>query len=84
VVFLAVGVPGLVLCVPLALLREPARLAQKHQGRETLWDFVRAWPCMVFSLLVGAGLLANLTCADAWYPELFMRSWGGAPRRRAG
>jgi hypothetical protein len=31
---------------------------------------------MVFSLLVGAGLLANLTCADAWYPELFMRSWG--------
>lgn len=77
VVFLAVGLPGLGLAVPLALLREPERhAAHPAAGQETLGGFVRAWPCMVFSLLAGAGLLANLTCADAWYPELFMRSWG--------
>lgn len=78
VVFMVVGLPGLVLAVPLALLREPARRGggSPAADRQTVWGFVLAWPRMAFSLLIGAGLVANLTCADAWYPELFMRSWG--------
>jgi MFS family permease len=76
-VFMAVGLPGLLLALWLSSVREPAR-----QGRtevlpiSDLFRFIRAYPRMFLALFVGAGLYSVLGYADTWYPELFIRTWG--------
>lgn len=89
VVFLIVGLPGLVLALWLSTLREPVRREQGAgsaaitqasggilKGLSELWAFLARYPWMSVSLFLGSALFSILGYADAWYPELFIRTWG--------
>lgn len=89
VVFLVVGLPGLLLALWLATLREPVRREQGAgsaaiarasggilQGLRQLAAFLARYPLMSVSLFLGSALFSILGYADAWYPELFIRTWG--------
>jgi MFS family permease len=89
IVFLIVGLPGLVLALWLATLREPVRrdhgadssaVAQSSAGfaaglRE-IGTFLARYPWMCVSVFLGPALYSILGYTDAWYPELFIRTWG--------
>jgi MFS family permease len=88
-VFVLVGLPGLALAGWLATLREPVRrdhgagsapatLASgglKESLRE-LGTFLASYPRMSVALFLGSALFSILGYTDAWYPELFIRTWG--------
>lgn len=92
VVFMIVGLPGIALAAWLATLREPVRrdhgadsatVARASGGfvvgvRE-LVEFVTSYPRMCVALLLGSALFSILGYTDAWYPELFIRTWGWSP-----
>ena len=80
-VFLMVGVPGLVIALWVSTLREPARTGVSHtvQGALPLaevWRFIADKPLMAVALFIGAALFSAQAYADSWYPTLFMRLWG--------
>jgi MFS family permease len=76
-VFVAVGLPGLLLALWLMSVREPARRGRTEVlPIRDIFRFLRAYPRMFLALFVGAGLYSVLGYADTWYPELFIRTWG--------
>ena len=76
-VFIAVGLPGLLLALWLMSVREPIRRGRTEAlPLGDVFRFIRAYPRMFLALFVGAGLYSVLGYADAWYPELFIRTWG--------
>jgi MFS family permease len=84
-VFIAVGLPGLLVALWMATLREPVRrfradeaAAQERKGFSftKVWGFLRLYPKMAISLFIGSAILSVLSYSDAWYPELFIRVWG--------
>lgn len=84
-VFLVVGLPGLLLALWVATLREPVRRAHAGEATSTakppfsfrrIWQFLAASPLMSVSLFVGSAMLAVMSYMDAWYPEVFIRTWG--------
>lgn len=92
VVFLVVGLPGLLLALWLSTLREPVRREQGadsaalarasrgfRQGLQELSGFLRRYPWMCTALFIGSGLYSILGYTDTWYPELFIRTWGWTP-----
>jgi MFS family permease len=93
-VFFVVGLPGLLLALWLSTLREPVRRAHGagsaalaasspgvRQGLRELGGFLRRYPWMCTALFLGSGLYSILGYTDnAWYPELFIRTWGWTPR----
>jgi len=88
-VFVLVGLPGLVLAAWLATLREPIRrdhgAGSAHavpvsgsfkRGLQELAGFLARYPRMSVALFLGSALFSILGYTDAWYPELFIRTWG--------
>lgn len=93
IVFLLVGLPGLLLALWLSTLREPARrehgagsatLASAssgvREGLRELGHFLHRYPFMCVSLFLGSGLFSILGYTDSWLPELFIRTWGWTPK----
>jgi MFS family permease len=91
VVFLVVGSPGLVVALWLSTLKEPLRRdhgvqsiasLRKPAGQELgeLMAFLARYKWMFISLYAGGALYALIAFGDAWYPELFIRTWGWSPR----
>lgn len=91
VVFLVVGAPGLMVALWLSTLKEPVRrdqgvpssaLARNSARREVgeLMSFLARYKWMFTSLYAGGALYALIAFGDAWYPELFIRTWGWTPR----
>ncbi len=90
-VFLVVGLPGIVVALWLSTLREPIRRdhgteteaakasGNLGEGLKELFTFLVRYPWMCLSLFLGSGLFSILGYADAWYPELFIRTWGWTP-----
>ncbi len=91
-VFVVVGVPGIAMALWLATLREPIRRdhgvesapaeqasAGLVQGLRELAAFLIRYPRMCTSLFLGSALFSILGYTDAWYPELFIRTWGWTP-----
>jgi MFS family permease len=94
VVFLIVGLPGLVLALWLATLREPVRrdhgadsvaVARASggiaEGLRELAAFLARYPRMCIALFFGSALFSILGYTDTWYPELFIRTWGWSASR---
>ena len=81
-VFLIIGLPGLLIALWVSTLREPARTGVVRFDAETglpfsqVLKFVTDHPLMSISLFIGAGLFSALAYSDSWYPTLFMRLWG--------
>jgi len=93
-VFMIVGLPGLVLALWLATLREPVRRdhgadsvavarpsASLADGLRELLAFIVSYPRMCIALFLGSALFSILGYTDAWYPELFIRTWGWSASR---
>lgn len=86
-VFMIVGLPGLLVALWVSSLREPAR---RHRLEPTptvggsalsaLGAFLSTYPRMCTSLFLGSAVLSVLSNMDAWFPELFIRTfhWGAA------
>ncbi len=82
-VFLIIGLPGLLVALWVSTLREPVRTGVAKSGADTgalpfsqVVKFVTDHPLMSISLFIGGGLFAALAYSDSWYPTLFMRLWG--------
>lgn len=89
-VFLAVGLPGLLVALWAATLREPHRSMRADEAAEPaerrfaigrIWAFLSAHPRMSVSLFLGSAMFSILSYTDAWFPELFIRTWGWGPQR---
>jgi MFS family permease len=92
VVFLVVGLPGLAVALWLSTLQEPVRRdhgadsaavartsSSLRIGLKELGAFLIRYPRMCVSLFLGSALFSVLGYSDAWYPELFIRTWGWTP-----
>lgn len=84
-VFLIVGLPGLVLALWISTLKEPPRTEKEGVQAKALeggmsfrevFAFIGRYPWMSVSLFLGSALFSILAYADTWYPELFIRTWG--------
>jgi MFS family permease len=76
-VFIVVGLPGLLLAVWLSTVREPVRQCQTDSAPiRNLWRLIGAHPRLFIALFLGAALYSIIGYADSWYPELFIRTWG--------
>jgi MFS family permease len=83
-VFFVVGLPGLLVALWAATLTEPRRKAhaEENTGSESrgfslsrVWAFLSAYPRMSVALFIGSALIGVMSYMDAWYPELFIRTW---------
>ena len=90
IVFIAVGLPGLLVALWVATLREPKRTVRAHESEDVLqqgfsvrriWAFLASHPLMSVSLFLGSAMFSILSYTDAWFPELFIRTWGWGPQR---
>jgi hypothetical protein len=92
--FLVVGLPGLLLALWLATLREPVRRdhgadskavaaasASFRKGLGELGAFLRRYPRMCIALFLGSAFYSILGYTDTWYPELFIRTWGWSAKQ---
>ena len=80
-VFLIIGIPGLLVAAWISTLREPARTGMSRPAEggfplAPVWRFIADNPLMAISLFIGAALFSAQAYADSWYPTLFMRLWG--------
>lgn len=84
-VFLIVGLPGLLVALWVSTLREPARTGRAAAAAQTkrnmfpfaeVAGFITRYRWMSVSLFLGAAFFSVLAYADSWYPELFIRTWG--------
>ena len=82
-VFLMVGLPGLLIALWVSTLVEPKRTGVMKSVSEPgglpfsqAIAFVKNLPLASISLFIGSGLFSALAYADSWYPTLFMRIWG--------
>jgi len=77
VVFILVGLPGLVLALWLATLKEPVRKGRTETAAfADLFRFISRRRRMFAAFFLGGGMYSVLGYSDAWYPELFIRTWG--------
>lgn len=82
VIFIIVGVPGLVLAALFALVaREPARRATARAGSaitlRDVWRHATSHSRLYFALFLGAGCLQIMTNAYlAWGPTFLLRTYG--------
>ncbi len=77
-VFLLAAMPGAVLAVWMATLREPARRSPGDAAAPAsggLAAFIRDNKLVATALFIGSALLAEISYEDVWYPELFIRTW---------
>ena len=83
-VFFVVGLPGLLVALWAATLTEPRRkthakddLRSENQGFSLprVWAFLADYPRMSIALFIGSALIGVMSYMDAWYPELFIRTW---------
>ncbi|MGE0667704.1 MAG: MFS transporter [Sphingomonadales bacterium] len=82
--FFAAALPGFLIAVMLAFIREPPRRETVIQVREdgsaghlTIWAFARRHRIILFCLMLGAGLLALVAYAVvAWMTALYVRYYG--------
>lgn len=90
VVFLIVGAPGLAVALWLSSLREPVRrdhgVAAAARGTaknelSELMAFLARYKWMFIAFYAGGALYALIAFGDAWYPELFIRTWGWNARQ---
>ncbi len=86
-VFIVIGLPGLLVALWVSTLREPARtgavkspMAPGKFPFAEVFAFLRSYPLMALSLFVGAALFSVIAYTDSWYPELFIRTWGWTAR----
>jgi MFS family permease len=76
-VFIVVGMPGLLVALWVTTLREPERKGKtEHVPFAELFRFMGQHRLMFTSFFIGAGCYSVLGYADSWYPELFIRTWG--------
>lgn len=82
-VFMIVGLPGLLVALWVSTLREPARTGQVAAAPQRrmfpfaeVAGFIARYRWMSVSLFLGAAFFSVLAYADSWYPELFIRTWG--------
>ena len=76
-VFLAVGLPGLLVAGWIATLREPQRHGNTQRAPIIeLFRFIGRSPAMWVALFLGSAFYSVVSYADNWYPELFIRTWG--------
>jgi MFS family permease len=82
IVFLTVGIPGLIVACWVSTLKEPPRsgaskVAAKSGGFpfSEVFAFIGRYPLMAIALFVGPACFSILADADSWYPTLFIRLW---------
>jgi MFS family permease len=82
-VFVVVGLPGLLLALWISTLKEPARKDQTASGKDMkmseVFSYINRYRWMSVSLFLGAALYSVTTYTDIWYPELFIRTWDWTP-----
>jgi MFS family permease len=85
VVFLVVGLPGLLVALWVATLTEPVRRVRPADAADDqaagfslprIWKFLASYPLMSVSLFLGSAMFSVMSYTDAWFPELFIRTWG--------
>ena len=77
-VFLAVGLPGLLVALWISTVREPARRGNTERAPFVeLFRCIARSPAMWIALFVGSAFYSVVSYADTWYPELFIRTWVG-------
>ncbi|WP_343699671.1 MFS transporter [Caulobacter sp.] len=81
-VFIIVGLPGLLVSLWMLTLKEPARTGVVVKKAKAAFPFaevlgfIRSHPLMSVSMFLGSAFFSVLAYADSWYPELFIRLWG--------
>ncbi|WP_321490102.1 MFS transporter [uncultured Hyphomonas sp.] len=82
-VFVIVGLPGLLLALLMSTLKEPERRDRTVEDKDiklgAVFSYMRRFPMMSVSLMLGAALYSVTTYSDTWYPELFIRTWDWSP-----
>ncbi len=84
-VFFVVGLPGLVVALWMATLREPSRHGSDGPQEKRsfsvarIWAFLSEWPLMSVSLFLGSAMVSVMSYMDSWFPELFIRNMGWDP-----
>ncbi|MDG1994900.1 MAG: MFS transporter [Emcibacteraceae bacterium] len=82
--FIIVGIPGLLLAILVYQIIEPRRkgLARDAQGNvekvSLAKAFVYLWQNkkLFLNFFLGGSIIATIGYHSAWYPSLFMRTWG--------
>ncbi len=82
VVFLTIGIPGLIMALWVSTLKEPPRSGPAKpvsSGKgfpfAEVFGFLFRNPLMTIALFVGPAFYSILSEADSWYPTLFIRLW---------
>jgi MFS family permease len=76
-VFIVVGAPGLIIAARVSTIREPARKGCPDPVPfGDLLKLLKRRRRMFVAFFLGSGLYGIMGYADAWYPELFIRTWG--------
>lgn len=82
-VFFVVGLPGLAVALWITTLMEPPRdTSIRNTDTDSgyslacIWKFFSSYPRVTVSLFLGSAAFAVMNYMDAWYPELFIRTWG--------
>ncbi|MFD0848945.1 spinster family MFS transporter [Sphingosinicella xenopeptidilytica] len=90
VVFIVVGLPGLLVALWVATLTEPVRRVRPADAADAqaagfslprIWKFLASYPLMSVSLFLGSAMFSVMSYTDAWFPELFIRTWGWGPQQ---
>jgi MFS family permease len=78
-VFMIVALPGVLVALVLAAtIREPARRGSTAERAPLgeVFRFIGENRRVCVALLIGGALYTLMGSVDAWYPELFIRTWG--------
>ena len=82
-VFIAIGLPGLLVAIVVLFLREPIRTSLRAGGEASIADLVRQIGTNkgAYLLTIGGYSIASLVWngALAWFPTFFMRTFGWTP-----
>ncbi|MCC3860202.1 spinster family MFS transporter [Pseudemcibacter aquimaris] len=82
--FIMVGAPGLLLAALIFCLKEPKRkeMAKDESGKDKAASMKEAFKYiwtnkkLFLNFFVGGSIIATIGYHTAWYPELFVRTWG--------
>ncbi len=82
-VFIVVGLPGLLLALWISTLKEPARkdrtVSETDIKLGEVFSYINRYRWMSVSLFLGSAFYSVTTYTDTWYPELFIRTWDWTP-----